>query len=73
MRLAAIDRSAMRRLKQLDVARCLADLRAPPASGLERRRSGGTSRWCVMVNDRFRICFRWTGAGAQDFEVVERH
>jgi proteic killer suppression protein len=25
------------------------------------------------VNDQFRVCFRWTAAGAQDVEIVDYH
>jgi proteic killer suppression protein len=25
------------------------------------------------VNDQYRVCFRWTAAGAEDVEIVDYH
>ncbi len=68
-----IERPALRKLKQLDLARRIEDLRAPPANRLELLQGGRASQWSVRVNARFRICFRWTGADAEDVEIVDYH
>jgi proteic killer suppression protein len=72
-RFANIERPALRKLKQLDLARTIEDLRAPPANRLEQLKGDRTGQWSVRVNDQYRICFRWTGSDAQDVEIVDYH
>jgi len=72
-RFVAIERPALRKLKQLDLARRIDDLRAPPANRLEPLKGDRAGRWSVRVNDQFRICFRWTGADAEHVEIVDYH
>jgi proteic killer suppression protein len=70
-RFAKTERPALRKLKQLDLARRIEDLRAPPANRLEQRRGDRAGWWSLRVNDQFRICFRWTGSDAEDVEIVD--
>ena len=72
-RFANIERPALRRLKQLDLARRIEDLRAPPGNQLERLKGDRMGQWSIRVNDQFRICFRWTGTDAEDVEIVDYH
>jgi proteic killer suppression protein len=68
-----IERPALRKLKQLDLARRIDDLRAPPANRLEQLKGDRAGQWSIRVNDQFRVCFRWTSAGAEDVEIVDYH
>ena len=68
-----IERSALRKLKQLDLAKRLEDMRAPPANRLEKLSGDRAGQWSVRINDQFRVCFRWAGDGATDVEIVEYH
>ncbi|MEO8977706.1 MAG: type II toxin-antitoxin system RelE/ParE family toxin [Casimicrobiaceae bacterium] len=70
---ANIERPALRKLKQLDLARRIEDLRAPPANRLEHLKGNRAGQWSIRVNDQFRICFRWTGTDAEDVEIVDYH
>jgi len=70
---ANIERPALRKLKQLDVARRIEDLRAPPANRLEQLKGDRAGQWSLRVNDQFRICFRWTRSDAEDVEIVDYH
>ena len=72
-RFVNIERPALRKLKQLDLARRIEDMRAPPANRLELLKGNRAGQWSVRVNDQFRICFRWQGAGAEDVEIVDYH
>lgn len=72
-RFTNIERPALRKLKQLDLARRLDDLRAPPANRLEPLKGDRAGRWSIRVNDQFRLCFRWTGSDAEDVEIVDYH
>ena len=72
-RFANIERPALRKLKQLDLAKRIDDLRAPPANRLEQLKGDRAGQWSLRVNDQFRICFRRTGSDAEDVEIVDYH
>jgi proteic killer suppression protein len=72
-RFANIERTALRKLKQLDLARQIEDVRAPPANRLEQLKGDRAGQWSLRVNDQYRICFRWTGSDAEDLEIVDYH
>ena len=70
-RFVNIERPALRKLKQLDLAQRIQDLRAPPANRLERLSGGRAGQWSIRINDQFRVCFRWAAGGAEDVEIVD--
>ncbi len=72
-RFTNIERPALRKLKQLDLARSLDDLRAPPANRLEKLSGNRVGQWSIRINDQFRVCFRWTAGNAEDVEIVDYH
>jgi len=72
-RLAHIAPVARRKLRQLQIAGRLQDLAVPPGNRLERLRGDRKGQYSIRVNDQFRICFRWTAAGAEDVEIVDYH
>ena len=72
-RFANIERPALRKLKQIDLARVIDDLRAPPANRLEQLKGDRAGQWSLRINAQFRVCFRWTGADAEDVEIVDYH
>ena len=72
-RFSNMERPALHKLKQLDLARRIEDLRAPPANRLEQLKGDRAGQWSIRVNDQFRICFRWTGTDAEDVEIVDYH
>ena len=72
-RRAAIERPALRKLVQLDIAASLDDLRVPPGNRLEQLSGDRRGQWSIRINGQFRICFRWTGDGPEDVEIVDYH
>ena len=68
-----IERVALRKLRQLQIASCLADLRIPPGNRLEALKGDRVGQHSIRVNDQYRLCFRWTPAGAEDVEIVDYH
>ena len=72
-RFANIESTARRKLRQLQIARQLQDLRVPPGNRLEALRGVRAGQHSIRVNDQFRVCFRWTVAGAEDVEIVDYH
>lgn len=64
---------ARRKLRQLDIANQLSDLRVPPGNRLEALKGDRAGQYSIRINDQFRLCFRWTGTGAEDVEIVDYH
>jgi len=72
-RFVNIERPALRKLIQLDLAQRIEDLRAPPANRLEKLSGDRAGQWSIRINDQFRICFRWVAGNAEDVEIVDYH
>jgi toxin HigB-1 len=68
-----VQRMAQRKLRQLNAAERLDDLRLPPGNRLEKLRGERAGTHSIRVNDQFRIWFRWTRAGPEDVELVDYH
>lgn len=62
---------ARRKLRQLEISSRLDDLRVPPGNRLEALRGRRSGQYRVRINDQWRICFRWSGAGAENVEIVD--
>lgn len=72
-RFVNIQSVARRKLRQLQIAGGLEDLRVPPGNRLEALKGDRTGQHSIRINDQFRVCFRWTAAGAEDVEIVDYH
>jgi len=72
-RFAPIESVARRKLRQLEIAENLSDLRIPPGNRIEALRGSRNGQFSIRVSDRYRVCFRWTEAGAEDVEIVDHH
>ncbi len=70
---ADVQKVALRKLRMLDAAEGLGDLRVPPGNRLERLRGDRAGQHSIRINDRWRICFRWRGGDAYDVEIVDYH
>lgn len=66
-------RIAQRKLRQLEIAGSIQDLRIPPGNRLEKLAGNRDGQWSLRINNQFRICFRWTTAGPADVEIVDYH
>jgi proteic killer suppression protein len=72
-RFTSIETVARRKLRQLEIAGRLDDLRVPPGNRLKALKRERTGQHSIRVNDQFRVCFRWTSAGPADVEIVDYH
>ena len=70
---ADVQRIALRKLRQLDAAVSLDDLRVPPGNRLEKLRRDRAGQHSIRINDQWRVCFRWVGGDAHDVEMVDYH
>ena len=68
-----IERVVLRKLRQLQIAARLDDLRVPPGNQLEALKGNRIGQHSIRINDQFRLCFRWTTAGPEDVEIVDYH
>jgi proteic killer suppression protein len=64
---------ARRKLRQLEIAGSLDDLRAPPGNRLESLRGDRAGQHSIRINDQYRVCFGWTRAGPENVEIVDYH
>jgi proteic killer suppression protein len=70
---ADIQGVALRKLRLLNQARVLSDLRAPPGNRLEVLKGERAGQYSIRVNDQWRICFNWREGGPADVEIVDYH
>jgi len=70
---ADIQQVARRKLRMLDAAAVLDDLRVPPANRLEALKGDRRGQYSIRINDQWRICFRWHGGDASDVGIVDYH
>jgi toxin HigB-1 len=68
-----IAKIARRKLRQLEIAGRVDDLRVPPGNHLEALRGNRSDQHSIRINDQWRLCFRWTDAGAEDVEIIDYH
>ena len=68
-----IAKVARRKLRQLEIADRLDDLRVPPGNHLEALTGDRSAQYSIRINDQWRVCFRWTAAGAENVEIVDYH
>jgi proteic killer suppression protein len=64
---------ARRKLRMINNARVIADLRVPPANRLEVLKGGRVGQYSIRINDQWRICFRFANGQASDVEIVDYH
>ena len=72
-RFVNIEDVARRKLRQLEIADRLDDLRVPPGNRLEALRGDRSGQYSIRINDQWRVCFNWEEAGAEDVEIVDYH
>ena len=66
-------RVVQRKLKALDVAARLEDLRIPAGNRLERLKGKHTGRLSIRVNEQYRVTFRWENGHAYEVRVEDYH
>ena len=64
---------ARRKLKAIDAAKVVDDLRIPPGNRLEKLAGDRKEQWSIRINDQWRACFRWENGDAHDVRVTDYH
>lgn len=70
---AGIQERALRKLRMLDAAHTLDDLRNPPGNRLEMLKGDRAGQMSIRINEQWRICFRWANHDANDVEITDYH
>lgn len=70
---ADLQRAAQKKLRLLNAAETINDLRIPPGNRLEKLSGDRDGQHSVRINDRYRICFVWTTAGPTDVQITDYH
>jgi proteic killer suppression protein len=68
-----LHRPAMRKLRYLDNAADLNDLRVPPGNRLEKLSGKRKGQQSIRINEQYRICFSWKNGNAYRVEIVDYH
>jgi proteic killer suppression protein len=68
-----IQQVALRKLRMLNRAETLQDLRVPPANRLERLVGDREGQYSIRINEQWRICFTWQEGDAFNVEIVDYH
>ena len=69
----SVQKVARRKLRMLDAAQELNDLRVPPANRLEKLKGNRAGQHSIRVNNQYRICFVWNAGKASRVEIVDYH
>ncbi|RMH62895.1 MAG: type II toxin-antitoxin system RelE/ParE family toxin [Zetaproteobacteria bacterium] len=68
-----IQHVARRKLRMLNNAESLADMRIPPVNHLEALKGDRAGQHSIRINDQWRICFVWQDGDARDVMIVDYH
>ena len=68
-----IQQVALRKLRMLNNARTIDDLRMPPANKLEKLKRERAGQYSIRINDQWRVCFNWVDGDAFDVEITDYH
>lgn len=64
---------ARRKLRMLNNAQSLDDLRVPPSNRLEALKGTRRGHYSIRINDQWRICFAWRAGNPENVEIVDYH
>jgi len=68
-----LQRKALRRLRYIDAAQTIEDLRVPPSNKLEKKIGDLKGFYAIWVNSQWRIIFRWVKGAAHDVKLTDYH
>ncbi len=68
-----IQQAALRKLRMINNAKNIKDLRSPPANRLEKLKDNREGQLSVRINDQWRICFVWQNSDVYQVEITDYH
>lgn len=70
---ANLQQSALRKLRLIESAIHIDDLKLPPGNRLEALSGDRKGQHSIRINNQYRICFRFINGHAEDVEIVDYH
>ena len=64
---------ARRKLRMLNNAQDVNDLRIPPANRLEKLKGNLEDYYIIRINNQWRIIFQWLNNDSYDVKIVDYH
>jgi proteic killer suppression protein len=64
---------ARRKLRMVDAAAKLSDLKIPPNNKLHPLQDDREGQHAIWINDKYRVCFVWSDDGPTDVEITDYH
>ena len=68
-----IQQIAIRKLRMINNAKNINDLRIPPANRLEKLTGKRKGQYSIRINDQWRVCFTWKAGEAYEVEITDYH
>ena len=68
-----VQQVALRKLRMINNAKNISDLRVPPANRLEKLSGNRKGQYSIRINDQWRICFTWKAGDAHEVEIADYH
>jgi proteic killer suppression protein len=68
-----IQQVALRKLRMLNNAASLIDLRIPPSNRLEKLKGDREEQFSIRINDQWRVCFEWRESNVFNVEITDYH
>lgn len=68
-----IQQVTRRKLRMLNNAKQLNDLKIPPNNCLEVLSGDRRGQYSIRINKQWRICFEWRDGNAYEVEIVDYH
>ena len=68
-----IQQTAVRKLRMLNNARSLQDLRVPSSNHLEKLVGDRSGQYSIRINDQWRLCFEWRDRDCYEVEITDYH
>jgi proteic killer suppression protein len=68
-----IQQVALRKLRMINNAKNINDLRIPPANRLEKLSGDREGQYSIRINEQWRICFIWRNGEAYEVEIIDYH
>ena len=68
-----LQKKALRRLRYIDAAERIDDLRVPPSNKLEKKEGDLQDFYAIWVNTQWRIIFKWDNGEALEVQLIDYH
>ena len=68
-----LQKKVLRRLRYIDAAEQINDLRIPPSNQLEKKEGDLKEFYAIWVNTQWRIVFKWVDNEAHEVQLIDYH